>query len=146
MTMRSPASLAFFFFNDTATTEIYTLSLHDALPILPFGGLHPRGGLQQLPPPSGRRSAGPRSVLLVLEPPEPAADRIRGPLRRAAPVQHRDDAAREHWELPPERERLRLAPARQKRRVVRRVGRRHHGVRLEQPDESIPHALRDLVG
>src|SRR5208337_5596353 len=25
----------FFFFNDTATTEIYTLSLHDALPILP---------------------------------------------------------------------------------------------------------------
>src|SRR3712207_9372469 len=25
-----------FFFNDTATTEIYTLSLHDALPILPF--------------------------------------------------------------------------------------------------------------
>src|SRR5258708_33491811 len=32
-----PASVAqlpfFFFFNDTATTEIYTLSLHDALPI-----------------------------------------------------------------------------------------------------------------
>src|SRR3712207_9343805 len=27
--------LFFFFFNDTATTEIYTLSLHDALPILP---------------------------------------------------------------------------------------------------------------
>src|SRR2546425_3886714 len=27
--------LSFFFFNDTATTEIYTLSLHDALPILP---------------------------------------------------------------------------------------------------------------
>src|SRR2546427_9347715 len=27
----------FFFFNDTATTEIYTLSLHDALPIS-FGG------------------------------------------------------------------------------------------------------------
>src|SRR5258708_25010114 len=25
--------MAFFFFNDTATTEIYTLSLHDALPI-----------------------------------------------------------------------------------------------------------------
>src|SRR5438094_2690377 len=25
----------FFFFNDTATTEIYTLSLHDALPIWP---------------------------------------------------------------------------------------------------------------
>src|SRR2546422_9623954 len=26
-------SIHFFFFNDTATTEIYTLSLHDALPI-----------------------------------------------------------------------------------------------------------------
>src|ERR1039457_7647984 len=36
----------FFFFNDTATTEIYTLSLHDALPIylLPVFAppLHPR--------------------------------------------------------------------------------------------------------
>src|SRR2546430_5311571 len=28
-----PRSCSFFFFNDTATTEIYTLSLHDALPI-----------------------------------------------------------------------------------------------------------------
>src|SRR5256885_5261425 len=28
-------SIVFFFFNDTATTEIYTLSLHDALPISP---------------------------------------------------------------------------------------------------------------
>src|SRR6266436_7441959 len=34
----------FFFFNDTATTEIYTLSLHDALPIYqsPPGGNTPR--------------------------------------------------------------------------------------------------------
>src|SRR5687767_16016107 len=30
-----PTLCLFFFFNDTATTEIYTLSLHDALPILP---------------------------------------------------------------------------------------------------------------
>src|SRR6202453_5415484 len=30
---RLPYTLFFFFFNDTATTEIYTLSLHDALPI-----------------------------------------------------------------------------------------------------------------
>src|SRR5258708_26285706 len=28
-----PTIYSFFFFNDTATTEIYTLSLHDALPI-----------------------------------------------------------------------------------------------------------------
>src|SRR2546430_8609483 len=31
--MSHPHSFFFFFFNDTATTEIYTLSLHDALPI-----------------------------------------------------------------------------------------------------------------
>src|SRR5215216_2021144 len=37
--MCSPLLPFFFFFNDTATTEIYTLSLHDALPI--FG--RPRG-------------------------------------------------------------------------------------------------------
>src|SRR3989337_3389279 len=30
----------FFFFNDTATTEIYTLSLHDALPISDHHALH----------------------------------------------------------------------------------------------------------
>src|SRR2546429_1003577 len=30
--------LVFFFFNDTATTEIYTLSLHDALPICASSG------------------------------------------------------------------------------------------------------------
>src|SRR3712207_7258724 len=29
--------ISFFFFNDTATTEIYTLSLHDALPIWVVG-------------------------------------------------------------------------------------------------------------
>src|SRR5256885_17013409 len=33
MYTRSTNSLFYFFFNDTATTEIYTLSLHDALPI-----------------------------------------------------------------------------------------------------------------
>src|SRR5476649_3078247 len=33
--------LFFFFFNDTATTEIYTLSLHDALPILRQLPRHP---------------------------------------------------------------------------------------------------------
>src|SRR3712207_7123622 len=34
---------AFFFFNDTATTEIYTLSLHDALPICPRRSTARRG-------------------------------------------------------------------------------------------------------
>src|SRR3712207_7383132 len=40
---------SFFFFNDTATTEIYTLSLHDALPI--FGPQrHPGQVLLRVPP------------------------------------------------------------------------------------------------
>src|SRR3989441_6536521 len=34
----------FFFFNDTATTEIYTLSLHDALPISAHNRRHHRAG------------------------------------------------------------------------------------------------------
>src|SRR2546422_11704687 len=39
--LSSSAALYFFFFNDTATTDIYTLSLHDALPICD-GGIRPR--------------------------------------------------------------------------------------------------------
>src|SRR2546427_12079368 len=41
----SPYPSVFFFFNDTATTEIYTLSLHDALPIwgIPRGYRHMHG-------------------------------------------------------------------------------------------------------
>src|SRR2546429_4837123 len=35
--LHRPPEFALFFFNDTATTEIYTLSLHDALPISPPG-------------------------------------------------------------------------------------------------------------
>src|SRR3712207_7621738 len=40
---------SFFFFNDTATTEIYTLSLHDALPIWARGPC-PRNSSPQRPP------------------------------------------------------------------------------------------------
>src|SRR3712207_9346983 len=35
--------ICYFFFNDTATTEIYTLSLHDALPILGLANDSPYG-------------------------------------------------------------------------------------------------------
>src|SRR2546428_11611444 len=61
--------LRFFFFNDTATTEIYTLSLHDALPISrpspASGGIRAprrdrrRSGSRSLPasPPPRRRGA-----------------------------------------------------------------------------------------
>src|SRR5690242_6431916 len=44
------SSLLFFFFNDTATTEIYTLSLHDALPIF-------HASRQASPTTSSRRGA-----------------------------------------------------------------------------------------
>src|SRR2546422_10165357 len=43
----SPLIIFFFFFNDTATTEIYTLSLHDALPI--YGGRVGPDGLSRVP-------------------------------------------------------------------------------------------------
>src|SRR5438477_12810075 len=55
----SPSLFFFFFFNDTATTEIYTLSLHDALPICCYQGAAPRD----------RRGARPRAL--------PARDRAR---------------------------------------------------------------------
>src|SRR5215204_7749420 len=49
----------FFFFNDTATTEIYTLSLHDALLISwPDPRLSGVGLLRVLPAPEGRFSDG----------------------------------------------------------------------------------------
>src|SRR2546427_7468411 len=57
--MRTPASLLFFFFNDTATTEIYTLSLHDALPI--SGSRAPAAhGRHDASSSTCRHAAGPR--------------------------------------------------------------------------------------
>src|ERR1039458_6048753 len=45
-----------FFFNDTATTEIYTLSLHDALPICGAHRQGQRSRPRRLPPGQGSRS------------------------------------------------------------------------------------------
>src|SRR6202051_1995085 len=42
--------IRFFFFNDTATTEIYTLSLHDALPICHWLALDANGAFAQAIP------------------------------------------------------------------------------------------------
>src|SRR3712207_8106559 len=53
------SSLSFFFFNDTATTEIYTLSLHDALPICVQGRDRDAGR-------GARRPAAPRRRDVVL--------------------------------------------------------------------------------
>src|SRR5688572_31078528 len=52
-----------FFFNDTATTEIYTLSLHDALPIFRVG--LPHGVDQMAARPSGGQPAGHRVVAVA---------------------------------------------------------------------------------
>src|SRR6266571_6930686 len=48
-----------FFFNDTATTEIYTLSLHDALPIWsPSGSAAPRRAAHRSRPAAHKTAAG----------------------------------------------------------------------------------------
>src|SRR2546421_12002504 len=52
--------LLFFFFNDTATTEIYTLSLHDALPISDDG---------ERPPVDLRRAADHARIAIEATPP-----------------------------------------------------------------------------
>src|SRR2546430_12360432 len=78
----------FFFFNDTATTEIYTLSLHDALPIY----LHPdarhrqrrrqRGVIHPVPTPRhGRRDIRARRRMGGARP-ESAESAARGVTKR----------------------------------------------------------------
>src|SRR6266567_5925450 len=100
----------FFFFNDTATTEIYTLSLHDALPIS-----LPRRDRRQLaagPAPAHRRPGsgllpgGPRELRprLGRQPERTAAHpgaprRVAASLRRARRTRRRD-----HAELPARRD------------------------------------------
>src|SRR5256885_16822387 len=54
---------SFFFFNDTATTEIYTLSLHDALPILPCAQLFSPGASTPRPHASHKGSFGDVAIL-----------------------------------------------------------------------------------
>src|SRR3712207_8090216 len=62
------------FFNDTATTEIYALSLHDALPISPGG----EPGLPQ----RARGARGPPTGHVRLHPRAPAGHRRPGPAGR----------------------------------------------------------------
>src|SRR2546430_10384957 len=50
-----------FFFNDTATTEIYTLSLHDALPISRDHGQRHHAARRPGPPARARRARGARA-------------------------------------------------------------------------------------
>src|SRR3712207_8475222 len=55
--------MPYFFFNDTATTEIYTLSLHDALPIYgrPRCTARPGAASRRRPPRPGRGGGEPSS-------------------------------------------------------------------------------------
>src|SRR2546429_8517100 len=79
MTVRHSLSL-FFFFNDTATTEIYTLSLHDALPIS-----RRRRGLQ-----SDARQGALRPVRAAARPRDGDLERLpRGDRRRGGAVWRR---------------------------------------------------------
>src|SRR5256885_5765430 len=52
----------FFFFNDTATTEIYTLSLHDALPICAAAGARWRVKAARPVLRAGKLHPGPRAL------------------------------------------------------------------------------------
>src|SRR3989442_10698867 len=67
--MPPPPRLSFFFFNDTATTEIYTLSLHDALPIC----MADRGGGPDSPDDRPR----PRRTVAAARPPSRSSRRSR---------------------------------------------------------------------
>src|SRR4051812_29960424 len=84
--------LDFFFFTDTATTEIYTLSLHDALPIS-----------------RGRRRRRPARGDRVVRRPAAAHPRRRAPRRRARGAAHRVAAA--HSVAGRRRDRTRATPA-----------------------------------
>src|SRR5256884_6247532 len=65
--MLFPFVAALFFFNDTATTEIYTLSLHDALPIFWARCLcHSRGSLSNA---AGFKSSSGKNNFADLSPP-----------------------------------------------------------------------------
>src|SRR2546430_17556706 len=52
----------FFFFNDTATTEIYTLSLHDALPIFGLALQVPQGRLNAVDHTDAEAAAAPEVI------------------------------------------------------------------------------------
>src|SRR5256886_1879450 len=68
--------MSFFFFNDPATTEIYTLSLHDALPISATPGPQPRGRRRARPVQLrllGARREAPRDRAALRPPRDPGA-------------------------------------------------------------------------
>src|SRR3712207_7127783 len=81
--------MSVFFCNDTATTEIYTLSLHDALPISPPPTCNPRTSETPASPPAypatPARTAAPRTSHAPTNPPSasPTAASPRSAERRS---------------------------------------------------------------
>src|SRR6266508_3849314 len=142
--------LCFFFFHDTATTEIYTLSLHDALPIY---GLVPELGEESnrelahpllLPAVDGfgfREQKLERALVVArvatepLSPPPPSPERYSASARRparSAPTQHAlRTTARRH-----------RGPARDRERAHARLSRCSAGVPRSLHGSGGPDGLR----
>src|SRR5438132_4971499 len=103
----------FFFFDDTATPEIYTLSLHDALPIL-LTGAHQADAPLFLCGACSARDGSPRARSAPAETPPHRARRSRG-RRSPAESRRRRSRARSLSRAPPRAPRLvapRATPAR----------------------------------
>src|SRR5476649_1303654 len=115
-------TLLFFFFNDTATTEIYTLSLHDALPIY-------RQDHRQ-----GRRD----------HPPHPGGDRCRSEEHTSELQSHSDLVCRLLLEKKKQRRERRKSrttkknPARRRRRTRRRTPARRASRKLTRRKRTTP--------
>src|SRR3712207_9035261 len=82
-----PVYSLLFFFNDTATTEIYTLSLHDALPICAQLGRGERGEHGEPAGGERRREADPD----VGDQRRPAAGALLDHVQHVPPVQDRSE-------------------------------------------------------
>src|SRR3989442_1503233 len=158
----SPDQPSFFFFNDTATTEIYTLSLHDALPISParHPGLAPLATPSPAPDRAGDRTTVDLSCLLlpVCEQHPQAAPRVKH-FRSDRSLGNSEDRGdltvraafdvEQHYRQAPPLAQLgeRLAqPLVQRPPLGRRVGsrgagREPHVGRLDPPDRAAPPPL-----
>src|SRR3712207_5466373 len=111
----------FFFFNDTATTEIYTLSLHDALPIsrgAPERGRGPEGRHRPRLPQGCSRARHGRADLRP-RPGERAPDPGRPRTPRPKPDRPRDRPPDEHRPRGGQDRRARRRPARRDRHARR---------------------------
>src|SRR2546422_1293144 len=137
--------LFFFFFNDTATTEIYTLSLHDALPILVAAAddSHRAPRQQRHVAPGVEQRRGPRDFGE-----QRGKRRVAGQQhRRAQPVERVQDLEPDARRAPADRRRGRAGEARQRgdgavRGVERRLCALERGDERGEPRGPDPRQLR----